>query len=67
MDWFLYDRDLRHERVKKQMGIDAIQSYHWSFTILSYRLNFPAVDNFLKAILYMVKYLFRVNNNAKKN
>ena len=28
MDWFLYDRDLRHDRVKRQQ---RHQSNHWSF------------------------------------
>ena len=47
MDWFLYDRDLRHESIKKQNGSDAIRSYLWSFPILCYYLSFPEVDNFI--------------------
>ena len=41
MDWFLYDSDLRHKRVKSELFAKVVNSYYRQRGKINLNFNFP--------------------------
>ena len=62
MDWFLYDRNLRHENVNKDLNSPAFKHWNWFTRSLYYKENLKSMSSkYLRKLLELFNFcLFAV-------